>query len=233
MKKKITITLLSIGLILIGIGAISYGISMLNNEKNYGKHGLNGIYQNNDIIIKIYELRNNKIYFNINDSLNGVIKYESNEASGSILDENYTLTVNNNELTIISDNNYNGKYNKKSDYTQNNYYNDNYGNMNYLNSNYNGIYNLKDTKIYLYQTKEDEVRLSVVKNDSINDYFYEIRDDKSLYYRLGNEEHIITINKNKLIYKTVIDGSITENQYTKEKTLNINDIINKLNIIKK
>ena len=62
MKKKITITLLSIGLILIGIGAISYGISMLNNEKNYGKHGLNGIYQNNNIIIKINKNSLQKIF---------------------------------------------------------------------------------------------------------------------------------------------------------------------------
>ena len=230
MKRKIVITLMIIGLLLIVSGAILKHLGVFGNENTI--NSINGIYQNNAVIIKIYKLNNDKLYFNINDSSLGIINCTGNEASGSVLDEDYSFTTNNNELTVVN-NNYNGKYIKKSNYSSNDFYNDNYGNINYLNGNYNGIYNLNNTKIYLYQTNENEVRISILKDNDINDYFYQIRDDKSLYYRLGNEEHIITINKSNLIYKTVIDGTITENQFTKEKSLTIKDIINKLNIIKK
>ena len=223
MKRKITITLIVVGLLLIGTGIILKHLGTFND--NNTKNTCGGIYQNNSIIVKICEI-NNKLYYNINDISSGVI----NKSSTSFQNEEYTFNINNDELTITNSASYNGEYTKKSNYSLNEFYNDNYGNTKYLNSKYNGIYKLNDSKIYLYQVNETEARL-VLTNSTDN--LYEIRDDESLYYRLGNEDYIITINGNELIYKTVIDGSITENKYSKEKTITINDIINNLDIIKK
>lgn len=131
----------------------------------------NGIYTLNGTDIKIFQIYDDEIEYNItgpDGTSQSYAKINGKTAKDEMFDEEYIFTLNGNKLEYSDTEKYfpNGTYTKKSDYTSKDYYKDNIGDPSYINSDISGEYKLNDVIITIIQTEKDKVRFSIKKGSS-------------------------------------------------------------------
>lgn len=130
----------------------------------------NGVYTKGNTTIKIYKVSSDEInYVMTGDSyVNGSAEISGSKAVNDSFGDTTTLTLNANTLTITSNDDFvePGTYTRKSDYTKNDYYEDNIGEIKYATSNINGIFKKDNVTIKIYQTEANEGRISITKQYS-------------------------------------------------------------------
>ena len=240
MRKYIVYILILLGIISIGIGIKLKNKSadnddniVINEQTIEETTTYNGIYQKNDTIIKLYGLTNNRLYYDISGNTGIAIINEDN-ATATLLDDNYNFKVNDNILTFETNSNKypSGKYERNNEYTSENLFNDKYGDTTYLDSKYNGDYSSSSYKLYMFQTKENEVIVCTTYNGNTTSLLYSIMDDESLISKIDNNEIKITLKNDSITYKTDserADMKKFNGTHKKVKSLSIKDILNNIN----
>lgn len=131
----------------------------------------NGVYTLNGTDIKIFQIYDDEIEYNItgpDGTSQSYAKINGKTAKDEMFGEEYIFTLNGNKLEYSDTEKYfpNGTYTKKSDYTSKDYYKDNIGDPTYINSDISGEYKLNDVIITIIQTEKDKVRFSIKKDSS-------------------------------------------------------------------
>ncbi len=238
--------ILGIVFIVLGIALISFGAYKTFSGKSSNTGGgtaeketssdtmFNGVYQKDTTTIKLYQLDKKTLAYDISygengdNSVSSRASISSNKAEDEMFDESYSFTLVNNAIEFTTNNAEltSGTYNKVSKYEEKDYFNDNYGNIKYFDSKYNGEYNFGNAKAYMYQVDEKEVRVSITKDFSISDLRYDIEENGVLHCEHFDDEYEITITDKGFIFKTVKgDEKDYDGEYTKVKTLTMNEII--------
>ena len=226
------------GLTLIGFGVYKAFIEEKKEEqpkqKGVVKTEYSGVYRNGDATIKIYQRKDNSISFYLDGIENSVSfegKINNNIVEKSIFDDNYKIAFNNNSLTFeTSDENAtSGTYNKISDYTMRDYYNDNYGDENYINTRYNGEFKQGDIIARLYQKDENIVRVSIYKGLNFHDLEYDIKEDGNLFTDSFDSKYEIEFNDDSFTFKETSNDESKpfDGTYTKVKSLTMEEILEK------
>ena len=244
MKKIITLVLLLLGVLFIGIGIGLIGKQNNNNNTNNNNNNnnneviidefskYNGIYKKDNTIIKLYELSDNRLYYEISGT-SGIANINQDNAIATYLENNYIFTVNDNVLTFTTNSNDypNGEYEKTQEYTYINVFNDKYGESTYLNTRYNGDYSSKEYTIYMFQINANVVIVYTSYNGNTASLLYNIMDDGSLVTRLENTEIKIIVNNDNIIYQangTQDEVNKLNGTHNKVKNLTIKDILNNI-----
>lgn len=193
-----------------------------------------GIFANDTNKIKLYELADNKVYFNI-VSQNGVSEGYADKNGETIVGEifnKYTFVIKENgiEFTTTDENLVQGLYAKEGDYTKEAFYLDKYGDYNLINSQYNGKFELEGATIFMYQSEEKKVRVVIEKGLSSSDISYDIMDDATLHGTIFEEEYSIKLEGDSLVFTTIKGDKTFDGTYKKIVTLTMDDILANINV---
>ena len=237
-NKIIFIVLIVLGIALIGLGVYK-GFLEKKSEPQETKQepvktiSFSGVYQKGNEKVKIYQKKDDSIAFNLEKDDYGVV-FDGAVVNGkiiqSILENNYTLSLQNGNLKIETNDTKieAGDYSKISDYTINDYFNDNYGNETLLNSKYNGEFKQDSITAYLYQKDETTVRLSLNKNIDFLALDFTIDANGKLTSELFDNKYEIEVTDNSFTFKeTSKEEKKYDGVYTKVKALTIEEIIEK------
>lgn len=130
-----------------------------------------GVYENSDGTITIYQDSNEKLHYEV--SLNsgsafGSAKISGNKAEGKIFGT-YTFVLDGTQIqfTTTDEDLKAGTFTKKSEYSKENYYEDNFGDSSYLNTNVNGVFQNDNTTIKIYQTEESKAMITITNNNHV------------------------------------------------------------------
>ena len=120
----------------------------------------------------------------------------------------------------------NGKYEKISEYTLDNYYTDKYGDEKYLSSQLSGVYEKEDRTMYLLQLNEETVRVySDGGSNGIIDMEFSIQGNK-LVEEFFDDIYEITFGDDKITFS----GSETyDGEYKKAGELTKEIVVNNIN----
>lgn len=152
------------------------------NDEGSNKILWNGIYENGEDVVYVFQLSENEISFdaNINQGyISGTAKIKGNVATGEIF-ETYTLELKNGKLVFSSSDSEieSATYTRVKDYSKDDYYKNNYGDPKYLESEFNGVFEKDSTTITIYQLEEDRVEMVIVDGISYYSTALEIKDDQ-------------------------------------------------------
>lgn len=208
------------------------------NDEGNNKILWNGIYENGEDVVYVYQLSENEISFdaNINEGyISGTAKIKGNVASGEIF-ETYTLELKNKKLVFSSSDSEieSAVYTRVKDYSKDDYYKNNYGDPKYLESEFNGVFEKDSTTITIYQLEEDRVEMVIVDGISYYSTALEIKDDQ-LFHESEFFDEISKINAYIEDGKLNLTSSSTDKSdvlnrisgvYSKVKDYTMDDIIN-------
>ena len=192
--KKIYISLLITGIILIVLGIILFQKSKVDGEViNFtGKY----IDSNNEV--NIYQNNNDNLYFVISNNIYGMAKINNNVATGTSFNNSYTFTIKNDEIKVESDNKeIQGNYKKINNITYDEFLKILFVDEQYFDSNYNGIYDDGKYKIIMYQIDSEHV---IIFADGLE------KNKFALKYQIGIND-FITCLYNDMIYIIHMDDN--------------------------
>jgi len=245
--KKIGLIIAIIGLLLIIGASVHYFTTKKETPKEKKEEivtNVNGIYELNGTVIKIYKLEDEEkpieynLTFNIDNQIFGSDKLENNKMYSIIFNTEINMTFEKDKLILKLDdetiNKYNlknGTYKKIRDFNIDDYYKDNYGDPDLLKTKYNGVFVNQDIKITMYQKAEDIVgiKLSGVNDSSIiiNYYTYLLSEDGTLREdTLANEKATTTIklDNDNIIFESTSQPDLS-GTYVKKSDITIKDVI--------
>lgn len=202
-KKGIIIAIILILLILGGVVLFLLLNKDTITEEKEKQENLNwsGIYKNGEDYVKIYQLDEDTIYFDI-------ITEESRAYTTATIDGNtaeakiyatYKLELNDNKLKVTSTDEYMLKatYTKKGEYSKNDIYIDNYGDPEALNTIVNGTfyYERRNGTISIYQPNKDTALFSITNGEEKFELEVNVIDNKVEHVEeLADEKITITID---------------------------------------
>ena len=104
------------------------------------------------------------------------------------------------------------------------------GSKELFNSSYNGKYVKDNITLYMFQTDEKEVEVIIDGGDKTFKTAFNIIEDNLLESQSSEETNSITINENKIVFKTSsLDATpisnIFDGNYTKEGNIKMEDIL--------
>lgn len=202
-KKGIIIAIILILLILGGVVLFFLLNKDTITKEKEKQENLNwsGIYKNGEDYVKIYQLDEDTIYFDI-------ITEESRAYTTATIDGNtaeakiyatYKLELNDNKLKVTSTDEYmlNATYTKKGEYSKNDIYIDNYGDPEALNTIVNGTfyYERRNGTISIYQPNKDTALFSITNGEEKFELEVNVIDNKVEHVEeLADEKITITID---------------------------------------
>lgn len=242
--KNIGLILSIVGLLLIVISFI-YAMTCTNIFKSKENEGdiesdvieFNGIYENDGIIVKIYDIPNleidgysyeyiDNINYNIGNMIIGFAQLHDNTATSDGVESLIEFEFTNKGLDLKADDNTlkkfegsikNGTYKKVKEYKDEDFYSDYIGNIKFFESKYNGEYKMGESKLFAFQTNEDEIKVYVFSDPKSSIVLYglvfNIQPDGSLKESIvfGNEDPTATIKfeDNKYIFTSKSSDEIS------------------------
>lgn len=202
-KKGIIIAIILVLLILGGVVLfLLLNKDTITKEKEKQENlNWSGIYKNGEDYVKIYQLDEDTIYFDI-------ITEESRAYTTATIDGNtaeakiyatYKLELNDNKLKVTSTDEYmlNATYTKKGEYSKNDIYIDNYGDPEALNTIVNGTfyYERRNGTISIYQPNKDTALFSITNGEEKFELEVNVIDNKVEHVEeLADEKITITID---------------------------------------
>lgn len=242
-KKKIWIILLLLLIILGGIGIFLFLNKAQQEEKEETKQEnleWSGIYKNGADYVKIYQLDEDTLYFDIiteESRAYSTATINGNKAEAKIY-ATYTLELNDNKLKVSSTDEYmlNATYTKKEEYTKENIYTDNYGDPKSLETIINGTfyYEKRNGTISIYQIDDDTAHFTITNGEEVYENDITVVDNKIEHVEeLANETITIDIEFTETTLK--IKMKSTERSrffnrlngtYKKTGSITMDDILN-------
>lgn len=245
-KKKWWTLILLIVLLIVG-GTVLFLFLNPKQEKQNVKENekvdsleWSGIYKNGSDYVKIYQLDEDTIYFDIiteDSRAYTTATIKDNKAEAKIY-ATYTLELNDNKLKVTSTDEYmlNATYTKKGEYTKEDIYKDNYGDPAVLNTNVNGTfyYEKRKATVTIYQIDSDTAYFNIANEDENYEFEVNVVDGKVEHIEELNDETItieieFTEDKLKLKIQSTdrkrffnrLDGT-----YKKTGSITIDDLLN-------
>lgn len=212
--------------------------SNTSNSKSLDTNGsFSGIFQKSNVKITIFQNGSSKMHYRIVNTSTGrqyIGKADiTNKIAIGTINYTYTFTLNNTGLQLSTtdpNKELSGNYNKISNYTYRDYYNDYIGELKYENSIYNGIFTGEKGTIKLYQANATEVVINMKINNKTYNQTLDIDNGKLVHNDVnGNIEISISNNTLKVISSSpsavhpLFNASGT---YTKSKKYTIEEIVN-------
>lgn len=201
-KKKAWIIIIFIILLIIGAICTFYFLKpeeekeIIKETNTVQNLEWSGIYKNGSDYVKIYQLDENTLYFDIiteDSRAYTLATIKNNKAEGKIY-ATYTLELNDNKLKVTSTDEYmlDATYTKKDEYTKEDIYKDNYGDPEVLNTNVNGTfyYEKRKATITIYQIDKDTAYFNIADEDENYEFEVNVVD--------GKVEHIEELNDEKI-----------------------------------
>lgn len=247
-KKKTKLLIFIILFILIAAGCI-IGFILLNKDKEKDteedvveevKHySWSGLYTNGADSVKIYQIDENKLYFDINTEESrayATANITGNKAEGKIY-AIYSFELEDDKLKVTTTDDYmlDATYTKTGEYSKDNVYIDNYGEPEYLNTIINGVFynEKKDATVTVYQTHADKAYLYIQVGE--NNYTKEvtvvdneIKFYEELYENTINIDISFTKDTLNLQIKTTDRSSFLRRisgKYKKTKSITMDELL--------
>lgn len=241
--KKIWIISLFLLIILGGVGIFLFlNKDQQEKDKEIKQENLewSGIYKNGSDYVKIYQLDQDTLYFDIiteESRAYSTATINGNKAEAKIY-ATYTLELNDNKLKVSSTDEYmlNATYTKKEEYTKENIYTDNYGDPKALETIINGTfyYDKRNGTISIYQIDEDTAHFTITDGEEVYENDITVVDNKIEHVEeLANETITIDIEFTETTLKIKMKSTersrffnSLNGTYKKTGSITMDDILN-------
>ena len=230
MKKNFKILMIVVLLLMALTGCES------NNQgtKLDGINAYNGVYKNEKTTLYVIATDKDELeyyFLDSNDDKNyGSLKYKGGKAIYEFIDEIIKLTLDNDTLLVETENVEdipNGTYNRVSNYTIDQYYEDCYGFSKYIDSKYSGKYTNNDGKVYMYQPIKNHIEIFASVKDSIVECYVDFDEQDDLSCEIFDTKYIFDLDNDKLTFKIEsTEGANYDGVFTKTGSMTKTEIIN-------